>query len=143
MKHIYRFLLIAMYVFSTNIYALTTEEAANLFPVTITAIDEPEDSYFNQVMTIHYEIENLTEKDVAAIESSIVFENPDGSTFVSLTADSLEIQSKGKANGKFGYGFSKSNFTDKKMQMLGLKMKTWLRVKEIIYSDGTHEVVEK
>ncbi|SPY08153.1 hypothetical protein [Oligella urethralis] len=141
MKNIYKLLLIAMCAFSANTYALTTKEAAELFPVTITAIDEPKESYFNHVMIIHYEIENLSDKDVTAIESSIVFENPDGSTFISLAANSLEIKSKSKANGQFGYDFNKSNFTDKKMQLLGLKMKTWLKVKEIIYSDGTYEAV--
>lgn len=135
--------LIAITIISTNVYALNQKEAAEMFPVTITAIDAPIDNPGGQIMEIHYEISNQGEKGVEAIKALIIFENSDGTVFARLTADSMAIDPNSKNKGAFVYGFDKTRFKDKKMQSLGTKMKTWLRVDEIIYSDGTHEIVTK
>lgn len=143
MNLIKKIAVLSLSVIALNAYAMNEKQASEMLPITITSIDAPVQSRFITILKINYEIENKGDKDIDAIKAAIVIQNPDGAVFKSLNVNTVSIKANTKVNDTFGYDFDENKFDDKKLQKLGTRLKAWLRVEEIIYSDGSYVNISK
>lgn len=142
MKNAMKCLFLCATLLSTSGYALTQQEAAELLPVKITAVDAPKkNGMYSTIMKLHYQIDNNGEKDIDAIKADLVILDIDGSEFQVMGSRSVSIPSGKSATTTFNHGYDESRFEDKKLQKLGTKMGAKLKVYEIIYADGSAENV--